>query len=205
MKHYPYPLPASELWELCNPNKSHDFHKPFELENGQVGISNGSLAIRLSSFIDPDFVSHNPKAATRLDAIPWGVLDEEQTEANKRQWKLTDERRAGLHSRGYLDAWRPAPDSSTLPFLRVTTPRVCVGRAALLISIPQFQLVCKLPRSEFFIGDPGNRFLYFRFNGGDGVLAEEPTGLHQQPKDGIKQIYDIFRPRQESHFVGGLL
>jgi len=177
VKSWHYPIPSSEVWELCDPNPASDFHRPFSTDDGFTGLSNGYFAIKLETFIDPDLVEESDAAQKRIQKLPWHFYelstDDRILPQGKRDrenaWVNLDERVSSLRNAGKLEPWSPGDKAGFIPTL---SPCMAVGSNSTLIPTAFLQLLLKLPRIQIyprFHSYP--KFLFFRFNGGTGICA----------------------------------
>jgi len=178
MKHFIHPLTLENFAELCSPQVGSCFAQPWEADD-HTWAANGYLAVRYgrSYGLEP-----STEAQERVAVLPWHFFDKETKTEN---WGNLDLVRGGIWKTGPLEPWGQTPDGRM--YARISRCTL-VGDSFVCIPTPILQLITKLPRCEVFKGSSSRDWLFFRFNGGEGIakgLKRAATHHIFQPKAGL--------------------
>lgn len=171
-------LQPPDLIHFCYPDDRAVWFFPFQLEDGTVVAGNGTLTLRLESFIDTTDI---PRATARqLEALSRKTPPTTQAEP----WQDLDD------IRGILYRYHPKPiferSIAKAHFRRGPGVRIAHGP---LVLLSMLQLVARLPRPEVYTGGGLTSPAHFRFNG--GTVTAEPVPWLDPGK-----AFTIFRPRE---------
>lgn len=165
MRHsFKYPLPETALVEFSHPVPSHQFARPAR-HDGEIIAANGYVVLRAhrGAWMDRDFPEASQEALERLGKLPWGQWPRI---AGSAEWEPLDAQSGRIYDHAMIS-----------PFLLgkiAPSPVVCVAEVPVRLSL--LQLVARLPRAEVYTG-PSDREhpLWFRFSGGRGCIARDPS------------------------------
>lgn len=178
MKHFTHPLTYENLQEFCSPQADSCFATPWG-NSDHTFAANGYCAIRYNRTFG---LENNEEAATRVQTLPWRFFDKD---TRNDQWGNLDLVRGGIWRNGPLEPFGKTPDGAW--YARVSRCTL-VGDSFVCLPTPILQLITKLPRCEVFKGSASREWLYFRFNGGEGIakgLKRAASHHIFQPKTGL--------------------
>lgn len=213
MKSFNYPIHFDDFWELCNPNPSSPFHRPFYFKDGLTAMANGRMAILTrQAVLDEDMLSDedSEKPRRRLESLDWSLFDtpernnfnQWETDNWNKKWRLLTNLGAAL-VRPEVPAFQPTlneRDKGGFDF--VDKPRLAVGATRILVPVSILQLIRRLPNPEIYplawTNDHDKRFrwLPFRFTGGHGLAASVPM-VRGLPADEVPPLYAIMAPQTD--------
>lgn len=183
MKHFHFPLTADQVQAFAYPGGGDCFSAPFIWPAADGwGCASGWAALRVRTFID--CARADQAAVERIERLPWEFFERETKE---KDWGKLDDRRGGLWRHGEKRIWQQMAGGRWVPR---KLDRVNMGIQGVQVTVGLLQLVSKLPRAEVFTGLADPRWLFFRFNGGEGVVKafenqeKRPCGFWLwQPQD----------------------
>lgn len=155
-----YPVPPLAIRYFCHPWPEHRYHLPAWGRDGKLYAGNCWVAVRFFNFT----AAQGPGTMEVVDALrklPWHNVRHESAAA----WRALDDVGGDLFREGLLNPWRV--DLSGFRW----DPPVCVSDSV-LVPAAALQMIYRLPRCEIYTRlDRGCRFVPFRFNGGEGLVA----------------------------------
>lgn len=172
---FPYPLELEHLAEFCHPSESHQLFRP-AFHDGKALAGNEYIMIRADRgrWLPSDFDQPSADFLTRfmVDLCPAKDSDE---------WRSIDDIKGSLYRFGVRGMWLKGKCAPS-PVWRVGS--------AFLARLSHLQMIGRLPRCEI-IPPRGRQYdaepLYFRFNGGVGILAHDPKLTESS--------FSVFAPR----------
>jgi len=155
-----HPVPVAAIEYFCHPLAGHRYHQAAWGREGKLYVGNCWVALRFFNFT----AAQGPGPMAVVDALgklPWHDGRHEDPKA----WRRLDDVGGDLFREGLFAPWR-----DDLNAFRADPPvRINHG---FLVPAAALQMIYRLPRVEVYtVLDRSCRFVPFRFNGGEGLVA----------------------------------
>lgn len=155
-----HPVPVEAIRYFCHPREGHRYHLPAWGRDGKLYAGNCWVAVRFFGFSAAQGTG-TMEVVDALGKLPWHDSRHEDAKA----WRRLDDVGGDLFREGLLAPWR-----DDLGAFRADPP-VRVANAY-LVPAAAIQMIYRLPRVEVYTTlDRSCRFVPFRFNGGEGLVA----------------------------------
>lgn len=179
-----HPVPLEAIEYFCHPLEGHRYHLPAWGRDGKLYAGNCWVAVRFFNFS----AAQGTGTMDVVDAIgklPWHVSS---AHAPADAWRRLDDVTGDIFREGLFPAWR-----DDLKAFRGDPP-VCINHG-FMVPAAALQMVSRLPRAEVYtVLDRADRFVPFRFNGGEGLMAR--LSAKQMAQSG-PQVCHIFPKRYD--------
>jgi hypothetical protein len=184
-----FPLPPEALDHFRHPGGIRCFESAGIDSEGRVIVANGFVALRISSFM-PDQEPATERLIERVESLPWSRFDSIEDRAEG--WRSLDDVRGSLYRFPPRPIWEPG--TRAWHFRR--QPAVGIG-AATVCQFATLQLIARLPRPEVWTLGEFRHPVFFRFNGGQGIIPHF---------DGLEiPSFRLFQKSTKAQLRGGLL
>lgn len=172
-----HPVPVEAIGHFCHPWEKHHYHLPAWGREGKLYASNGFLAVRFFNFTPAE--GPGPMAVVdRLMKLPWHSGKFEDAKA----WRKLDDVTLDLFREGLFPVWPPTRRAYTVD------PCARINHGA-LVPLVSLQLISRLPRCEIYTTIDRGAPVAFRFNGGEGLIAQLTAGQEAVRTDTVCHIF----------------
>jgi hypothetical protein len=177
-----HPVPIDALDYFCHPVAGHMFEKPAWGRDSKLYVSNCHIALRFFNFTAAQ--GHGPMAAVdRLLRQRWHTSKWEDPKA----WRKLDDVTLDLFREGVFPLWKEADQ-----VLRYRVdPCVRINHGA-LVPLVSLQAVSRLPRCELYTKVERGEAVAFRFNGGEGLIAQLTHAQELRRTDTVCHLFPSF-------------
>jgi len=186
-----FPLQLGTLDHFTAPLEGHVMAAPrWHAEAGEAFVGNGYIAMRVTGRLwdESDFAPAETRFLDRFLKLPW---DRFATLAEA-DWKPMDDIRGTIYRFAPIGCWIERKRGD-LPSRWKVAPSPVVNVAdAHLVRLSHLQLIARLPRCQVQTREStGHTALFFRFNGGRGLIPFDETVTKTNP------AFTIFRAQRD--------
>ena len=174
-----HPVPEEALEYFCHPSAGHVFERPAWGRDAKLYVSNCHVALRFFNFT----AAHGGGSMAAVDRLlkqRWHSPKYEDAKA----WRKLDDVTLDLFREGIFPIWKV--DGALVRYRVDPCARVNHG---VLVPLVSLQAASRLPRCEIYTTVDRGGALPFRFNGGEGLIAQLTPAQEDRRTDTVCHIF----------------